>query len=326
MKLDGMFLILGASGLVGSAVHRKLLNLGVPVRKIHAPSSSELDLMSEASVAKWKHGYDYIINCAARVGGILDNQDNKYEFISANLKMQQNAMKLVSYITPQKYVFLGSSCIYPNNIKVPIREVDLMSGPLEHTNDAYAIAKIAGIHLGKAYFEKEPNKFTAIMPCNVYGPHDSFHSKSHVIPDLIQKFMNSAKYYTNAPVILYGTGNPLREFIYSDDLAEAIVLIATYTGDKDLSMVNVGTDFEISISDLAYKIKDKVGSKARIIFDNRFPDGTMRKKLDTSKMENVFGWKAKTNLDEGLTKAIEWYSTFKQTEKWTRYEVSRDAV
>jgi GDP-L-fucose synthase len=317
MKLDSMFLILGASGLVGSAVHRRLLSLGVPARQIHTPSSSELDLKSEASVNQWKYGYDYIINCAARVGGILDNKDNKYEFISANLKMQQNAMNLVSYRTPQKYVFLGSSCIYPNNFNVPIREIDLMSGPLEQTNDAYAIAKIAGIHLGKAYFNKAPHRFSAVMPCNVYGPHDSFHSKSHVIPDLIQKFTNSAKSYTDAPVTLYGTGNPLREFIYSDDLAQAIVLIATYTGDKDLSMVNVGTDFEISISDLAYKIKDKVGSKARITFNSSFPDGTLRKKLDTSKMEDVFGWKAKTNLDEGLTKAIEWYSTFKQTEKWT---------
>lgn len=311
-------MILGASGLVGSAVYRRLLNLGVPAGQVDIPSSSELDLLSENSVANWKYGYDYIINCAARVGGILDNRDNKYEFISENLKMQQNAMKLVGKSQRlRKYVFLGSSCIYPRSFLVPIRETDFMTGPLEDTNDAYAIAKIAGIHLGKSYFSKAPHIFSAVMPCNVYGPHDSYHNKSHVIPDLIQKFTSSTSLYTDAPVTLYGTGNPLREFIYSDDLAEAIVMIATYSGDRDMSMVNVGTDFEVSISDLAYKIKDKVGSKARISFDNSFPDGTMRKKLDTSKMEDVFGWKAKTNLDEGLAKAIDWYSTFKTTEKWT---------
>jgi GDP-L-fucose synthase len=317
MKLDGNFLILGASGLVGSAVYRRLLNLGVPARNIHSPTTFQLDLSQEKSVNQWKYSsYDYIINCAARVGGILDNQNNKYEFISKNLTIQQNVMRIVEDVNRfslRKYVFLGSSCIYPNNFTWPIRETDLMSGPLETTNDAYAIAKIAGIHLGKSYFSSTPEKFSAIMPCNVYGPHDNYSPNSHVIPSLIQKIHSAAK--TNSSVDLYGTGRSFREFIYSDDLAEAIILITTYTGSKDLSMINVGTDFEICIHDLAHKIQKVMGVNLPLNFKDKFPDGTMRKKLDTSKMEDVFGWKAKTNLDEGLTKAIEWYSTFKLTEK-----------
>lgn len=313
MKLDGKFLILGASGLVGSAVYRKLLDCGVPRENIDAPTSKQLNLLTMEGDNEYKKIYNYIINCAGRVGGIIANRDQKYNFIHDNMLMQMNVMKLVENSAMwdglRKYVFLGSSCIYPNTFDVPIKETDLMSGPLESTNDAYAIAKIAGIKLGQTFFENEPYKFSAIMPCNVYGPHDKYYRiGSHVIPDLIQKFLKTDP---NTEVKLYGTGTPLREFIYSDDLADAIIRIAVYDGPEDMSIVNVGTDFEISIKDLAENIRGLIPSPAVAQFDPSYPDGTMRKKLDTSKMERVLGWKATTDLDAGLPKAMQWYIDYK---------------
>lgn len=315
MKLDGTFLILGSSGLVGSAVYRKLLEYGVPQSNIYAPTSKELNLMTMEGDSDYYRSYNYIINCAARVAGIIANRDRKYEFIYDNLKMSMNAMEFVKtaalYNDLKKYVFLGSSCIYPNNFDVPIKETDLMSGPLESTNDAYAIAKIAGIKLGQTFFDARstPNKFSAVMPCNVYGPHDKYYTTgSHVIPDMIQKLMKpNTKMYAH----LYGTGTPLREFIYSDDLADALIRIAAYDGPEDMSIVNVGTNFEISIKGLTEKIKSVLGCATPIYFDQSYPDGTMRKKLDTSKMERVLGWKATTDLDTGLPKAIQWYIDYK---------------
>lgn len=316
MKIRGSILLLGASGLVGSAVYRKLLEYGVPASKIDAPTSKQLNLMTMSGADDYIKPYNYIINCAGRVGGIIANRDQKYDFIRDNMAMQMNVMKLVERSSIwesglKKYVFLGSSCIYPNNFDVPIKETDLMSGPLESTNDAYAIAKIAGIKLGQTFFDARstPNKFSAVMPCNVYGPHDKYYTTgSHVIPDLIQKLMKpNTKMYAH----LYGTGTPLREFIYSDDLADALIRIAAYDGPEDMSIVNVGTDFEISIKGLTEKIKSVLGCATPIYFDQSFPDGTMRKKLDTSKMERVLGWKATTDLDTGLPKAIQWYIDYK---------------
>jgi GDP-L-fucose synthase len=314
MKIKGSILILGASGLVGSAVYRKLLDYGVPRDKIDAPTSRQLNLLTMEGEDNYKKPYNYIINCAGRVGGIIANHEQKYDFIHDNMTMQLNAMKIVQkssyYDYLKKYVFLGSSCIYPNTFSVPIKETDLMTGPLEKTNDAYAIAKIAGIKLGQTFFEatNTPEKFSAVMPCNVYGQHDRYMPGSHVIPDLIQKFLK-AKPETS--VKLYGTGAPLREFIYSDDLADAIIRIALYDGFEDMSIVNVGTDFEISIKDLAEKIKGLIPASPVTYFDKSYPDGTMRKKLDTTKMERVLGWKAKTDLDSGLVKAMQWYLDYK---------------
>tara|TARA_R110000868_G_scaffold124490_12_gene329201 strand:+ start:20061 stop:20999 length:939 start_codon:yes stop_codon:yes gene_type:complete len=311
MKIKGHILLLGASGLVGSAVYRKLLAYGVPASKIDAPTSRQLNLMTMSGADDYNMAYNYIINCAGRVGGILANRDQKYDFIRDNMAMQMNVMRLVEQSSYhdylKKYVFLGSSCIYPNTFDVPIKETDLMTGPLESTNDAYAIAKIAGIKLGQTFFEKESHKFSAIMPCNVYGPHDRYMPGSHVIPDLIQKFLNLSL-FTNT---LYGTGKPLREFIYSDDLADAIIRIAAYDGPEDMSIVNVGSDFEISIKDLVEKIRGLIPNAVPARFDNSYPDGTMRKKLDTSKMERVLGWEAKTDLDTGLPKAMQWYIDYK---------------
>jgi GDP-L-fucose synthase len=307
MKIKGSILLLGASGLVGSAVYRKLLEYGVPASKIDAPTSKQLNLLTMEGASDYNKVYDYVINCAGRVGGILANSNEKYSFIHDNILMQMNVMKLVEHSADwdrmKKYVFLGSSCVYPNDHNDPIKETSLMTGPLEPTNEAYSVAKIAGIKLGQAFFQNATHKFSAIMPCNVYGPHDRYDAGSHVIADMIQKFSRSDV----DTVPLYGDGEPLREFIYSDDLAEAIIMIATYDGSQDVSMINVGSDFEISIRDLAFKIRELTSPSSRIVFDAAFPNGTMRKKLDTTKMEEIFGWKAKTNLDEGLTKSIDWY-------------------
>lgn len=314
--LAGKIVIFGGSGLVGSAVYRHLLQQGVPNKDIFAFTSEDVDLTDDQevkSLVKALVGADirYVYNCAAYVGGIVSNSTRGYDFITKNLEIQNGVLQFVnrwlSFAPTQfKYTFLGSSCVYPVDTNYqPIREDALLSGYLEQTNEPYAIAKIAGMVQARELFKQYNmlDSLVTVMPCNVYGIHDNFTSGGHVIPEMIRKFRSSDK----DTVELFGTGTPYREFIYSDDLAEAIVLLSRWSGPY-LGHVNVGTPYETRISDLAELIKLKTGNKKSIVWNQNKPDGIFRKKLDTSLMQKTYpDWKPKTDLNTGLDKTIKWY-------------------
>ena len=284
--------------MVGSAIKRNLIRQGFP--NIYGYSSKELDLRDQAAVNALFKGtrYDYVFFAAAKVGGILANSTYKADFLYDNLMMQSNVMHAAMRYGINKLLFLGSSCIYPKYSPQPITEDCLLSGSLEPTNDAYAIAKIAGIKMCDAYREQHGCNFISAMPCNLYGPGDNYHlQNSHVIPALIKKF-------TSGDYTIWGTGKPLREFMHVDDLAEACVyLMQEYNKPGH---INVGTGEEISIRDLAQMILDILGIKELIACDPSKPDGTMRKVMDNSRILGL-GWKPKYTLGEGLKSVIEQY-------------------
>ena len=304
MELDSKIYVAGHRGLVGSALLRKLRNYGY--ENIFYLSSSVLDLRDSKSVDDFFNYYrpDYVFMAAAKVGGINYNNTNPAEFIYDNLQMQNNVIHHAYKHGTKKLLFLGSSCIYPKFASQPIKEEYLMTGSLEPTNEAYAIAKIAGIEMCKMY--KRQYGFNAIsaMPTNLYGINDNFNIEtSHVIPALIYKFINAQKTGQDS-VTLWGDGTPMREFLYSDDLADAcIMLMNEYEKEEH---INIGSETEVSISRLANIISDIVEFKGTIIWDMSYPNGTPRKKLDSSKI-NSLGWKSQTNLIDGLIKTIDWY-------------------
>lgn len=296
--------IAGHKGMVGSAIYRKLIAEGYA--NIVFRDINELDLRNQQQVNDFFsiEKPDYVILAAAKVGGIHANNTFKADFIYDNLMIEANVIHASFVNKVKKLLFLGSSCIYPKFAPQPIKEEYLLTGVLEPTNDAYAVAKIAGIQLCKAYREQHGCNFIAVMPTNLYGPNDNFDlQNSHVMPALIRK-MVEAKIHHKSQVEIWGTGNPLREFLYVDDLADACYFLMLNYNDKEI--INIGTGEDISIKDLALLIKEIVGYEGELLFNPQMPDGTPRKLLDVSKLHGL-GWKHKTSLREGITKVVENY-------------------
>ena len=295
--------VAGGTGLVGSAIVRQLKILD---KKVLSVSSKDVNLLDRHKTFAYikKLNPTTIIDAAAKVGGIGGNNAFPVEFLSQNLQIQSNLMDAAHAANTEKFVFLGSSCIYPRNCPQPIKEDYLLTGELEQTNSAYAIAKIAGIELIKSYRKEYGYKWISVMPTNIYGPNDNYDlDTSHVLPALIRKFIE-AKQNNKSEVIIWGSGKPLREFLHTDDLAKAIlVCMEKY---DDAQQINVGSGIEISILDLAHKIAKKVGFSGNIVMDANKPDGTPRKVLDITKISNL-GWKPTINLDQGIESTVEWY-------------------
>ena len=290
--------------MVGSAIVRALKNHGFS--DIIVRSSKELDLTRQNEVENFFtiEKPEYVFLAAAKVGGIYANSTYPAEFIYDNLMIECNVIHASYQNKVRKLLFLGSSCIYPKLSPQPIKEEYLLSGYLEPTNEAYAIAKISGIELCKFYREQYGCDFISVMPTNLYGPNDNFHPEnSHVLPALIRKF-HEAKINNYDKVVVWGTGKARREFLYVDDLAEAcIFLMKEYSGETHL---NIGTGMDLEIKELAEIIKNIVNYKGEIVYDFLKPDGTPQKLLDVSKI-NKIGWKAKTDLLDGITKTYQWY-------------------
>jgi GDP-L-fucose synthase len=302
-------LVAGGSGLVGSAIVRELKRLNKDVIGI---SSKDVDLLDRDKTFEFIKNLkpDAIIDSAAKVGGIGGNNSFPVEFLSQNLQIQTNLMDAAHAAKVNKFVFLGSSCIYPKECPQPIKEEYLLTGELEQTNSAYAIAKISGLELIRSYRKEYGHKWISLMPTNLYGPNDNFDlDNGHVLPVLIRKFVEAQR-SNSEEVIAWGTGTPLREFLHVDDLARAVLLCL----DKydNAGHINVGTAEEITIKKLAEKIASKVGFKGKIVWNDNKPDGTFRKVLDNQRILNL-GWKPLISLDEGIIKTIDWY---KQTNKF----------
>jgi GDP-L-fucose synthase len=304
MPLDAKIWVAGHKGLVGSAIVRHLQNEGY--FNLILKSHEDLDLCDEAAVKAFyeKEDPEYVFVAAAKVGGIVANNTFPAEFIHTNLMIESNVIHGAYRAKVKKLLFLGSSCIYPRDCPQPIKEDYLLTGPLEPTNECYAVAKIAGLKLCQAYTKQYKKRFISLMPTNLYGPKDSFDLQtSHVIPALIRKFVEAKE--SNCPeVVVWGSGKPFREFLFVDDLAEACVWAMNHYEEN--RWLNVGTGNDISIGNLAQMISDLVGYTGQIIFDSSKPDGTPKKLLDVSKI-NGLGWKAKTSLKDGLSQTIEWY-------------------
>lgn len=304
MQADSKIYVAGHRGLVGSAIVRKLEELGFIniIRRTHA----QLDLTDQVAVRDFfaSKRPEYVFLAAAKVGGILANSTYPADFIFENLEIQNNVIGMSHKYGVKKLMFLGSSCIYPKLCAQPIKEEYLLSGYLEETNEAYALAKIAGLKMCQFFNQQYGTNYISVMPTNLYGPYDNFHPEnSHVMPALIRRFHEAKE--SNAPkVVVWGSGNPLREFLYSEDMAEAcIYLMQTYEGNN---FFNIGTGKEITIRGLAELIKEVVGYEGELIFDSSKPDGTPRKLLDVSRLEAA-GWIYKTELRDGIEKAYEWY-------------------
>ncbi len=289
--------------MVGHAMLKSLAQENCTI--LSAPHE-ELDLTQQSITREWLADSrpDVIIMAAAEVGGIGANKESPAAFLYDNLAMAQNVIHGAYKAGVSKLLYLGSSCIYPKMAPQPIREKALLTGPLEPTNEAYAIAKIAGLKLCQYYKQQYGCNFISAMPSNLYGPHDTFEAqKSHVIPALILKF-HEAKIKNESEVILWGTGTALREFLYVEDLADALIhLVKYYDGDDP---VNIGSGDEISIADLSLQIKNIVGYEGKVVFDPAQPEGTPRKLLDSSRMMDL-GWCATTGLEAGLQTTYEWF-------------------
>ena len=295
--------VAGHTGLVGSALCRRLTT--PPLVCDH----DQLDLTDPLAVDSFffKHRPEYVFMAAARVGGILANDTYPADFIRINLQIQTNVIDAAHRHGVKKLLFLGSSCIYPKLAPQPMKEGHLLTGPLEPTNDAYAIAKIAGILMCQSYNRQHGTNFIAAMPTNLYGPGDNFDPHgSHVLPALIGKFYK-AKAEDEPSVELWGTGSPRREFLYVDDLADALIfLMEHFDADGRDNFVNVGVGHDLTIKELAQKIQAVVGYKGTIRWAKDMPDGTPRKLLDVSRL-HALGWEAQTLLDTGLQQTYDWF-------------------
>jgi len=303
IKKDSKIFIAGIKGMVGSACWRILSDNGY--NNLIGRSSKELDLrdQNETKLFFEKHKPDVIINAAAKVGGILANNEYPYEFLMDNMLIQNNLLSNALKYDVKKFIFLGSSCIYPKLASQPIKEEYLLTDSLESTNQWYAIAKISGVKLIEAINKQYKKKYVSLMPTNLYGPNDNFDlNTSHVLPALIRKFYEAKK--ENSDVILWGSGSPLREFMYVDDLAKAILLCLE--NDLPNHIYNVGSGNEISVKNLGYLIQEAIGHTGQIIWDKTKPDGTPRKLMDSSRFESL-GFKAKVDLKSGIEKTYKWY-------------------
>lgn len=304
MEKNSKIYVAGHRGLVGSAIVRKLEKDGFT--NIVTRTRQELDLTDQAAV---KHFFkterpEYVIDSAAKVGGIKANMTYPAEFMYENLQIQNNLIWSAKECGVKKFLFLGSSCIYPREVEQPMREESFSTGAPEPTNEAYAYAKIAGMKLCEYINEQYDLDFTSCMPTNIYGENDNFNPEtSHVIPSLIHR-MHEAKILNNPEVVIWGTGVSRREFLHVDDLADAIVWLLTNYSDKQF--LNIGTGEDISIKELAFKIKDLVGYSGELVFDSTKPDGMPKKLLDVSKLHQA-GWHHNIEFDEGLKRTYEWY-------------------
>lgn len=304
MNKNSKIYVAGHRGLVGSAIVRNLKEKRYDnlILKTHA----ELDLINQAEVNKFfiKEKPEYVFLAAAKVGGIYANDTCPADFIYDNLMIASNVIKASHDNKVKKLLFLGSSCIYPKFAEQPIKESELLTGMLEPTNEAYAVAKISGLELCKFFKRQYGDNFISCMPTNLYGPNDNFDLKtSHVMPALIRK-IHDAKVNNSDSVEIWGTGTPKREFLHVDDMADACVfLMNNYDGEQH---VNIGTGEEITIKDLAIMIQKVIGFNGKIVFNEKMKDGTPRKLCDISKL-NKLGWKHSINLENGIRETYEWY-------------------
>lgn len=306
MKKNSKIYIAGHRGLVGSAILSNLQGKGYT--NLVYKTSSELDLRDSEQVYDFfeNENIEYVFLAAAKVGGIVANNEYPADFIRDNILIQTNVIDASYKHGVKKLLFLGSTCIYPKFAQQPLKEEYLLTGELEPTNEPYAIAKIAGIKMCESYNRQYGTNFISAMPTNLYGPNDNFDLEtSHVLPALIRKF-HEAKVFHKDRVELWGTGSPKREFLHTRDLSDACVfLMENYSGNE---IVNIGLGEDIAIRDLALKIKNIVGYNGEIVYDASKPDGTPRKLVDVTKINNL-GWSAKINLDEGLQSTYEWFES-----------------
>ena len=296
-------LVAGATGLAGSAIYRELFKVG---EKVVGISSKDVDLLDRKATFEYLKNLKpkVVIDAAAKVGGISANNNFPVEFLSENIQIQTNLMDASHSAGIEKFVFLASSCVYPKNCPQPIKEEYVLTGPLEPTNSAYAIAKLSGIELIKSYRRQFGHKWISVMPTNLYGPNDNFDlESSHVFPALIRKFIG-AKHSGAKSVTLWGSGKPRREFLHVDDLAKAIVVcLKKYDSDQQ---INIGTGLDLTIEELSKKIAKSVGFDGEVNWDTNREDGTPQKVLDIKKISDL-GWKPSIYLDEGIDLTVEWY-------------------
>ena len=304
MNLDAKIYVAGHRGLVGSAIVRNLEDKGY--KNIIYRTHKELDLTNQEAVRRFfeEEKPEFVFLAAAKVGGIHSNNTYPADFIYENLMIQNNVIKAAHDFEVKKLLFLGSTCIYPKMAPQPIKEEYLLTGSLEETNEAYAVAKIAGLEMCKFFKRQYGDNFISCMPTNLYGPNDNFDLKnSHVLPALIRKF-HEAKVNNSEAVEVWGTGTPLREFLYVDDMADACVfLMENYDGEQH---VNIGTGEEVSIRELAETVKEVVGFDGELVFNTEMPDGTPRKLTTVDKLHGL-GWKHKVSLDKGIRLAYNWF-------------------
>ncbi len=313
MYLNDKIYIAGHHGLVGSAIVRKLEAKGFT--NLLMRTHKELDLTSQAETQAFfkKEQPDYVILAAAKVGGIHANNTYPADFIYQNMMIETNVIHSAYENKVKRLLFLGSTCIYPKAVEQPMREDALLTGVLESTNEPYALAKIAGIKLCESYNRQYGTDFRSVMPTNLYGVNDNFHPEdSHVIPALMQRF-HEAKINNDKEVVVWGTGNAMREFLYVDDMAVASLFVLEldekiYQANTKpmLSHINVGTGKDVTIREMAETMKDVVGFEGKLIFDTTKPDGAPRKLIDITRLENM-GWKYSIDLKKGLEKTYEWY-------------------
>lgn len=302
MNKDSKIYIVGATGLVGSSIVRLLTSEGYT--NLLTPTSRQVNLLNQEKTRSFfdKERPEYVFICAAKVGGIMANATKPAEFIYDNLQIQNNIIEWSYCYDVKKLLYLGSSCIYPKLATSPIKEKELLSGPLEKTNKPYAIAKIAGLTMCKAYCDQYGCNFISAMPTNLYGPGDNFDLQtSHVLPALIRKFHEALP---NKPVVLWGSGSPKREFLHVDDLARACLFLMLKYNKPEF--VNVGSGYDVSILELAKIIQEIVGHSGKIIWDRSKPDGTLKKLLDNSRLAHM-GWAPRISLRDGIEKTYSWY-------------------
>lgn len=320
MNKNSKIYIAGHKGLVGSAIVKNLNSKGY--NNLILKNHKDLDLLNQEKVKKFFEKYkpEYVILAAAKVGGIVANNTYRANFIYENLQIQNNVIHQAYLNDVTKLLFLGSTCIYPKNSSQPMREDALLTGELEYTNEPYAIAKIAGIKMCESYNIQYGTNFISVMPTNIYGPNDNFDlESSHVLPALLRK-MHESKVRNTSKVEIWGSGKPRREFLYSEDMADACVFILENKSFIDIigidsfplskevknTHINIGTGVDISIQELAFTIKKIVGYKGELYFNDSKPDGTMVKLTDTSKLSSL-GWKYKVELKDGIRKMYQWY-------------------
>jgi GDP-L-fucose synthase len=303
MKKESKIYVAGNTGLVGSAIVRKLQSQGY--NNIVSSPRSHFDLRKQFDVEKFFNNNqpEYVFLAAARCGGIFDNLNYPVDYLLDNLNIQSNIISMAHKYGVKKLMFFASSCIYPKNVEMPIKEDDLLRGELEPTNEAYSIAKIAGIKLCEAYRKQHKVDFISVNPCNLYGPGDKVHPlKGHVMSCLIYKFWKAKR--ENLPMVeCFGDGSPKREFLYVDDLADASLYLMNKDTSETDTLINIGAGTEISIKEIAELISDVVEYDGEIHWDTSKPNGALRRILDVSKV-NALGWEAKTSLIEGIKKVI----------------------
>lgn len=301
---ESVIYIAGHRGMVGSAIWRQLSEQGYT--NLIGLTSSELDLKNQKAVAEFfaTKKPDVVIDAAAKVGGILANNTFPYQFLMENMQIQNNLIDAALKNDVEKFIFLGSSCIYPKLAPQPLKEEYLLTDSLEPTNEWYAVAKITGIKTCEAIRKQFGKDYVSLMPTNLYGTHDNFDlNTSHVLPAMIRKF-HEAKQNNNAPVTLWGSGTPMREFLFVDDMAASVIFALENKLPEHL--YNVGTGVDLTIKELAELIQKIVGHAGEIIWDSEKPDGTPRKLMDVSKMHEL-GWKHKVDLENGIARTYQWF-------------------